>query len=535
MKLLLVIQVFALFLSGCTPGAATTGVTTPVEESDVSNNIIQVSTAPPKNPIPTPTNIPTDTPAPTITPTATPPGVTGDPFSNYAIQQTFRNSYVEAVGFDPESSANLVIDTLALSPDGRYLALGLCKNPTNTGCTSAEYGSKAYLVILNTASAKVEAKIPVKDVTIASLTFTPDSARLVYALRPLEVGVWNVTGAAIEKVLLKDKGSRSYASMSFSPDGSLLAITHDKKLAVYDFASGEKLKEIPNVISLPEFNSDGSLLFALASNSPTVASIFDTGSWEVIQSIQMPEMRMVDYAPDGQRIIGISSIENPSIALWDVNSATEIGRVADQTKYLWSAQFTPDGKYIFSAGMEDDQDLGGLSVWDVETQEKAASLLSMESFSRIRFTPDGKYFITTDFVEVWLWAELTAETIAARKFTMAFYDALAGGEYEKAAGMYQVYGDETATWGVSAGNSGGMAGMMREACENEVLICLPVKDVLPGGGMTRWGNQSVYVTFAGKDGGLHADSYGYNQFELFLDKDDAGNPVMEQIPLNVYP
>ncbi len=231
--ILLVTQIFALILSGCSPVAATTGVATPVEESIVSNNTIQASAAPENKPTPTSTNIPTYTPAPTITPTATPPGVTGDPFSNYAIRQTFRNHYVEAVGFDPESSANLAIDTLALSPDGRYLALGLCKNPTNTGCTSAEYGSKAYLLILDTASGKVVAKIPVKDVTIASLIFTPDSARLVYALRPLEVGVWDVAGSAREKVLLKDTGSRSYASMSFSPDGSLLAITHDKKLAVY--------------------------------------------------------------------------------------------------------------------------------------------------------------------------------------------------------------------------------------------------------------------------------------------------------------
>src|SRR5690606_23753267 len=138
--------------------------------------------------------------------------------------------------------------------------------------------------------------------------------------------------------------------------------------------------------------SDGSRLLALASNTPTIVSIFDTDSWKVIQTIQMPELQKVDYAPDGQRVIGILAAENPSLLLWDVNSATEIGRVADQYKYLWSVQFTPDGKYIISAGMEDDQDLGGLAVWDVETREKVASLFSMESFSRISFTPDGKYF-----------------------------------------------------------------------------------------------------------------------------------------------
>lgn len=480
----------------------------------------------------TPTQTPTVEPTPTITPTPYPPGVTGEPFSDYAILQTYRRFFVEAIGMAPETGSSLQIDAYALSPDGRYLAIGLCNNATNTGCRSAEYNSKPFLVILETGSGKTVANIPVKDITVISLAFTPDSSRLVYAVRPFEVGVWDIEKAALEKVFIKDKNGGYVPYISFSPDGSLLAIINDKKLQIYDFASGERIKEVPNVISLPKFSSDGSRLFALTSSNPLVAILLDTQTWGVAQRIEFPGMQWVDYSMDGKRIISSPSGGSTSIYLWDVDSAEKMAVIGEDYKYLWSAQFTPDGKYVFTGGIKDDQDVGGLTVWDVETLEKIGSLVTMESASSIRFSADGKYFLTSDFYDVWFWGPLSPETASARELVVSFFDALSSGDYEKAAGMYQVRSDEPTLWGVS---SGSIAGMMKEACESGVMICLPVKDVLPGGGMTRWGFPSVYVTFAGEDGGLHTDSYGYNQFEVFLDQDAAGNLVVEQVPLNVYP
>ena len=137
---------------------------------------------------PTHTQSPSATPLPS--PTATPPpGISKDNFSDFAVTIQYLAGLKKAVkGLNDD----LVVDNLAISPDGRYIAVGGCTMGFAFNCPNDVFGSHAFLVILDAVTAEQVSILPEIDTTITGLQFSPDSSQLVYAAYPQRIVIWNI-------------------------------------------------------------------------------------------------------------------------------------------------------------------------------------------------------------------------------------------------------------------------------------------------------------------------------------------------------
>ena len=141
-------------------------------------------------------------------------------------------------------------------------------------------------------------------------------------------------------------------SVSFSPDGSLLAI-----------GSGER-------------NSNGNV------------KLWDVAKRECIASHETSNISSVSFSPDGSLL----AYAHTSVVLWDVEKREQVSTFDAGWTYFIS--FNHDGSFLAIA----PQSGGDLILWDVAKKECVATL-EIETFSysaSADFSPDGSLLATSE-------------------------------------------------------------------------------------------------------------------------------------------
>jgi WD40 repeat protein len=96
----------------------------------------------------------------------------------------------------------------------------------------------------------------------------------------------------------------------------------------------------------------------------------------------------VSLSADGTRIA--SGHGDTGIRLWDAATGKMIRRVGRTTDWVWTVQFSPDGKHIASAGRRN----GTVHVWDAEKGQLVRALNGQKGgISRVLYSRDGKRLI----------------------------------------------------------------------------------------------------------------------------------------------
>ena len=174
--------------------------------------------------------------------------------------------------------------------------------------------------------------------TIWSLAFSPDSTVLASGSLAETVRIWNVSDSKefdyLTDVLVN--------SITFSPDGKLLAIgTNDKiilwdiiakkaiKTFVFDLRGGEGLSGIQGVL----FSPDGKML--AAADADNIAMVWDIASGKKLSTIvgQGTIIRMSEgtlaFSPDSKVIA--TGNDNGDVIFWDVLADKELQTIGSQT------------------------------------------------------------------------------------------------------------------------------------------------------------------------------------------------------------
>ena len=96
----------------------------------------------------------------------------------------------------------------------------------------------------------------------------------------------------------------------------------------------------------------------------------------------------VNFSPDGKTLV--SGSDDKTIKLWDVETGQEIRTLKGHDSDVWSVNFSPDGKTLVSGSRDNT-----IKLWDVETGQEIRTLKGHDFYvASVNFSPDGKTLVS---------------------------------------------------------------------------------------------------------------------------------------------
>ena len=221
--------------------------------------------------------------------------------------------------------------SVAFSPDGKTLAIGISNE--NTQAANGEFFSHGLLSLWDTATCRQKGP-------------------------SLDTAKWEITGSSAG-------GGGRIDNLTFSPDGSQLAVGAGDNLLVVDLATRE-LKYDPLIISSNypiaslAYNPDGSLL-ALGLGDKTVVLVDPVTGKRSGKPIigARGAVASVAFSPDGHTLA--AGDWNGRVLVWDLQYQPLQRNLTGHTSPASFVRFSPDGQMMASSGAD------GIRLWDPAT------------------------------------------------------------------------------------------------------------------------------------------------------------------------
>ena len=186
------------------------------------------------------------------------------------------------------TAANDLTPSLAFSPDGKTLAVG-GQNNANTPSGPRYSG---VLELWNVTSGKLIASLPTAaNVSVDSVAFSPDGKTLAvggasYNTTALNLGVlelWNVATAKVITSQVQAASGSIYTSVAFSPDGATLAAGGRSYLGslleLWNVAGGKRIASLnttaDNGVTAVAFSPDGTTLAVGGGQKPSNSAVLE--------------------------------------------------------------------------------------------------------------------------------------------------------------------------------------------------------------------------------------------------------------------
>jgi WD40 repeat protein len=247
-----------------------------------------------------------------------------------------------------------------------------------------------------------------------SAAFSPDGKQILTFSDEDTTRLWNISTQKQVGYEMKHKGYITGAV--FSVDGKhILTSSSDKTVRFWDAASGKRIgREMKheNEVASIVFSFDGKHILTA---SETAAQLWEAGSGKQIPPAMKHKGQgyKAIFSPDGKKILTIGQYESWVArnncygrffngSLWDVGTKKKIGNEMHHDGYILGAVFSPEGKWVLTAGDQTAR------LWDaITTNPVGFNMKHQRPVSKAVFSPDGKQILTACNETVRLWSVAT--------------------------------------------------------------------------------------------------------------------------------
>lgn len=242
----------------------------------------------------------------------------------------------------PLGSAHLsLVESLAFSPDGKYLASG----------------SYQEVALWDARTGELRRKIPGFAERVVALCFSPDSKLLaIGGGAPTQEGELKILEVESGKVVVDIKNnvhSDTVFAVHFSPDGKMLASCGaDKFVKTFEVPSGKFLKSFEghthHVLGVG-FSGDGKLLASAGADN--VVKIWDIDKGEQVRTINASSKQINALTFVGKTQNFATAAGDEQVRLWNTNGGN-LRNFPASGDYLFCVSASPDGSLLAAGGQE---------------------------------------------------------------------------------------------------------------------------------------------------------------------------------------
>jgi WD40 repeat protein len=234
---------------------------------------------------------------------------------------------------------------------------------------------------------------------ITAFVFSPDRTQLASGGKDGVVKIWSWPKGTLLKPPLEGH-HEEVMSVAYSPDGAWLASGSTSRVLVWDTATFKLRPPLPTAgDGLLAFTPDGKALVTAPhlSTKPTAAAFkrwnVKTGSSTTFD-VPGPRSFLVGHlSGDGRTVYLMSCFpEEPRLSVFDAATGKERFPNHSQAGRVWCVAFSPDGRWLASAG-----DDGRVCLWGLQRRKAgefalpARQLMGHEGEAwSVAFSPDGR-------------------------------------------------------------------------------------------------------------------------------------------------
>ena len=298
------------------------------------------------------------------------------------------------------------------SPDGKWLATGGKDNSV-----------RLWEVATGRQTLRLEGDIG----WITSLAFSPDSRQVVAGSLSGTIKVWDVEDGRELRRLEGHEGSAN--ALAAGPNWVLASGGNDNTVRVWNLQTGEPSRALrghADEVHAVTLSPDGTLI--ASGGGDKSVKLWEAATGRLVRSLagHGGGVYSVAFSPDGKQLASASY--DKTIKVWDVTSGGEVRTLAGGAEYgavgfrskggaifggdlrggidVWNStsgqrirtlsghtdavnglSFAPDSNFVATASED-----GSARIWDAETGEPAATLVSFqESDDWIAVAPDGLF------------------------------------------------------------------------------------------------------------------------------------------------
>ena len=381
----LFVCLFMVLSSSCAPQSQDLEIVTPLSTPELPTATVPLTlNVPSATATPPPTPIPLD-------------AISPENLEQVKLLHEYWLTVANAVGLDPY---DMDISAVAASPDGQLLAIGGCsrllEDDLRSGslyCNGHEDTQSAglpFLVILDANTEGVIATLPENEAstTIADLAFTRDGQKLIYAIQPHKIAVWDVASQTVESILWE--GDTSAPRIAISPDGKWIALKITDQVKIWETANAAFVAEMPAYFR-PQFSADSGRILVYGENE---FIIYETGTWIEVVRFANPCDCIYAFSPDLSLLATSERMpsENAPVLVWDISTGEQIQSLEVKRGFTAFLSFTPDGQMLWRLEQRGDLTAWNTSDWQF-LAEHIGGFVPILNFQGFQFADDGRHFL----------------------------------------------------------------------------------------------------------------------------------------------
>jgi WD40 repeat protein len=288
---------------------------------------------------------------------------------------------------------------MAFSPSGQLLAAGIDDSVTlwntTTGAAVGDFPRETLCSFAFSPNGQILAVSTTDDVTLwnvsttqvysklnlnypTAVAFSPDERFLACGMLDATVMLFNARHATA-----RDFAMPSVNLLTFSADGSLLALQSHEKLDLWNVKTGEVHRSWDGPVPVVAFSPDGSLLVYSEGDSVLMFRNDNRFSDCVAMTGHLDYVRDIIFSPDSM-IIATAS-DDKTVRLWAVEDGTERRVLYGHTNRVITVTFSSDGDFLASGSRDKT-----VRLWHVNSgAERGIFKGHSDVVVRVAFSTDG--------------------------------------------------------------------------------------------------------------------------------------------------